>query len=179
MRLFIAVCFDEETKMFLKDTMRRLEKHLKRGRFTLYENLHLTVVFIGETTRTSDVMRAMDGIEAEEFDLSLGGFGQFAREGGRIYWVGVGDGKPLVSVYSQLCAALRRDGFSIEARPYKPHLTLAREAAPEERFDERAFSDTIPKHKIRVSKISLMKSERIRGKLVYTCIHEKILNRGE
>ncbi len=179
MRLFTAVCFDERTKDRLCGTMQNLKKHLTSGNFTTRDNLHLTLVFIGETSREKDIRRAMDQVSSDKFELCLGGLGSFRRDRGRIYWIGVRMSKTLDSIQHQLTQALREDRFPIEERPYKPHLTLARDAKPEEAFQEKLFSETMPEIRLKVSKISLMKSERIAGKLVYTEIYAKSLKPQE
>ena len=46
MRLFTAVCFDEETKNALFEAEKTAEI-CAEGKFTSKENLHLTLVFIG------------------------------------------------------------------------------------------------------------------------------------
>jgi len=48
MRLFIAINFSSETKKQLMALCDELRKTSIQGRFSLQENLHLTLAFIGE-----------------------------------------------------------------------------------------------------------------------------------
>lgn len=175
MRLFIAINFNDQIKNKLYEIMLRLKNASSRGNFTRRENFHLTLVFIGETTKINKVKQAMDRISVEPFDLALDEFGNFQRLGGDIYWIGVEQNTNLFAIYSLLCRELNRGGFAIENRNFKPHLTLGREVMLDRNFDKSEFSREIPSITMEVSKISLMKSERINGKLTYTEIYGKEL----
>ena len=175
MRLFTAVNFTEN----IKDELCRIEENLKnnsvKGNFTLRENLHLTLVFIGETSKLSEVRQAMDAVSENKFMLAMKGFGRFRRDRGDIYWVGIDKAKELTSLYRQLTENLAEAGFKPEDRDYTPHLTLGREVVMREGFQVDEFSKTIPQMSMKAEKISLMKSERINGKLTYTEIYSKEL----
>jgi len=60
MRLFIAINFNDEIKDALCDASAELMAAAKRGRTPRRENLHLTLVFIGETTRVDDILDVME-----------------------------------------------------------------------------------------------------------------------
>jgi RNA 2',3'-cyclic 3'-phosphodiesterase len=85
MRLFIAIKFTEEIKNQLCTAIGYLKEHAIHGNFTQKENLHLTLVFIGDTAKTAEVARAMDMVQAQPFTLKISGLGKFRRDGGDIY----------------------------------------------------------------------------------------------
>ncbi|WP_040197081.1 RNA 2',3'-cyclic phosphodiesterase [Candidatus Soleaferrea massiliensis] len=178
MRLFIAINFEEDVKDQLCGIMRRLKPGLIQGNLTRRENLHLTLAFIGETTRVASVRSAMNAISAKAFTLSMSGFGRFKRSGGDIYWIGVTACGELETLYGQLFKNLTKAGFQLEDRPFRPHLTLGRQMVPEPGFDADAFAKSVPELIQQVSSISLMKSQRIQGKLVYTEVYRKSLSAG-
>lgn len=175
MRLFIAVNFTPEIKSSLSNVIRGLKSQTIKGNFTPSENLHLTIVFIGETTKVDLIKQAMDSISAPSFTLGMGGFGCFPREEGNIYWVGVEMNNTLYSIYEQLSTKLLKCGFGLEKRAFKPHLTIGRQVVLNNDFNREAFAKTISPIKMKVTAISLMKSERLGGKLVYTEIYKKEL----
>ncbi len=179
MRLFIAINFEEEIKNRLCEAIGYLRENSLQGNFTGRENLHLTLVFIGETQREEEIRRAMDAVRAEPFALKIGGLGLFKRQGGDLYWMGVEAGSTLTAVYSQLYDELSRSGFRLESRAYKPHLTLGREVVLQDGFDRGAFDKAFPQMTVQAEKISLMKSERIGGRLVYTEIYARRLEKAE
>jgi 2'-5' RNA ligase len=146
------------------------------GSFTAKENLHLTVNFIGETQRVEEVKKAMklavDKANTESIDLAIGGFGKFKRNEGDIYWIGVEKDIILWRLQKEMVKELREAGFfDIDDKEYKPHLTLGRRVKVPKNFDSKEFEAKINPMKMKVNKISLMKSERIQGKLVYTEIY--------
>ena len=168
MRLFVAIQFTDKMKEQLCDVITDLKKYAVKGNFTHRENIHLTLAFIGETEKLLEVKQAMATVDVEPFMLNIAGFGKFMRNSGDIYWVGAEKTKNLLSVYGQLYDALTKAGFILEDRAYTPHLTLGRGVRLQDGFDISGFSKAIPEMSMLVNHISLMKSERINDKLVYT-----------
>ena len=93
MRLFIAINFSNTVMDALCETISELRGAARRGRFPLRENLHLTLVFIGESERIDDILGVMEDVAAETFlepiDITLSGAGVFPGRGGDLHWVGV------------------------------------------------------------------------------------------
>ncbi|HWT26385.1 MAG TPA: RNA 2',3'-cyclic phosphodiesterase [Mobilitalea sp.] len=173
MRLFTAITFTEEIKDYLYNIIDELRKNTAGGTFTTRDNLHLTLNFIGETDRLELVKAAMDQsvakVKAQRFTMAIGGFGLFKRREGDIYWVGVERENTLWKLQKELVKELKDAGyFDLDDREYKPHLTLGRRVKVKSGFDEKAMAENIKPMKTDIVKISLMKSERIQGKLVYT-----------
>lgn len=180
MRLFTAILFQEDRKNELYQTIEKL-KHYSKGSFTVRDNLHLTVNFIGETDRLRDVKQAMlqavDKVKPSEFLLSIRGIGKFKREEGDIYWAGIEKEDILLRLQKELVYELRKAGFpGIEDKEFTPHLTLGRKVIVGHGFNLKEFEDEIVPMQMKVDRISLMKSERIQGKLVYTEIFSVRLN---
>jgi 2'-5' RNA ligase len=176
MRLFIAILFNKEIEASLYQTVEHLRNIANGGTFTAKENLHLTVNFIGETKRLEEVKAAMNRsvlkIHAGSFPLTIRGFGKFKRREGDIYWVGVEQENTLWKLQKELVKELKEAGFyDIDDMEYTPHLTLGRRVIMKEGFNPKEFEAFITPMRMEISKISLMKSERINGKLVYTEIY--------
>ncbi|NLP31304.1 MAG: RNA 2',3'-cyclic phosphodiesterase [Clostridiales bacterium] len=174
-RLFIAINFKEEVKDTLLDIQKQLKGYAEKGNFTRRENLHLTVVFIGETMNLEAVKNAMDKVSVDPFNITISGLGKFRRRGGDIYWLGIDKSDKLNNLYNQISSELYNLGFDIEKREYKPHLTLGREVILQRNFNEIEFNENLSPITMDISRISLMKSERINGKLTYTEIYFKEL----
>ena len=166
MRLFIAIHFSEEIHALLLESIASLKAQSLSGSFTSPKNLHLTLAFIGETNRVSAIRRAMDEPSADPFSLTVSGCGRF----GNLWWAGVKDSPALSRLATELQNSLRHAGFSIESRPFKPHITLGRQIVPRDKI----FL-TVPSVSMTVKKISLMKSERLGGRLTYTPVYERSL----
>ena len=169
MRLFIAINFNGETRSNLLALHDELRHKSERGRFSLPENLHLTLVFLGECNamQTAAAKDAMDAVVFDPFDLIIECIGRFRRGGSDIWWAGVRENRDLLSLQQKLATGLRTKGFRFEKREYSPHITFGREIVTDvmPRLIE-PFGET-------VSRIDLMKSEHVNGKLTYTSIHRR------
>ena len=175
MRLFIAINFSNEIKGKLAAAQDALRKHALSGNFTRQENLHLTLIFLGETpqNRLETIKQAIDSIESIDvnaFELRANGSGRFRRNGGDIWWIGMEENQTLKKIHSVLADSLTASGFEIEEREFKPHLTLARKVLLKNDKNVPKITDSF---NITVDKISLMKSEQIKGTLIYTEIYSK------
>ena len=170
MRLFYAVNFDNTTIKQLLDFQDMLRAQAVKGNFTLPDNLHLTLAFIGEVSpdRSGPLLQIAETFKVTPFELRLQGLGRFRRDGGDILWVGIEESKSLSSIYNKLNSHITDAGFHIEKRKFTPHLTLARGARLRPEFDLSACSAHLNPIVTEVKKISLMKSERINGRLTYT-----------
>ena len=168
MRLFIAVNFNDETGARLLSLRDELSGQSRRGNFTAPENLHLTLVFIGETNpKEVDAIKAtMDAITFAPFTAKIDRLGTFSR--GTLWWAGLREDNGLMGLQREVERKLALCGYQTDDRRYHPHITLGREVATDAKpWPIEPFGET-------VGKIDLMKSERIGGKLTYTAIYTKI-----
>ena len=167
MRLFIAINFNDEVKDALCETAAELKNAALRGRVTRRENLHLTLVFIGETNRADDIISVMEAAAEEAFTepvrITLTEAGVFKGRGGDLHWVGVKNTPELKELARTLSEELTAEGFQIEKRRFTPHITIGREIVISSAADIRVHAAAMT-----ADHISLMRSERSNGKLVYT-----------
>lgn len=181
MRLFTAILFDEDTKNSLSSSLLILKSSTKSGTFTSKENFHLTVNFIGETKRLDEVKKAMEqAVERaglQDLSLEFKSQGKFKRREGDIYWIGVEKNEALWKLQKQMVKNLKDAGFyDIDDLEYRPHITLGRRIQLKESAQVVEFGFEKHPLKMRAAKLSLMKSERIQGKLVYTEIYQVHFN---
>lgn len=101
-------------------------------RWVRLEGLHVTLRFIGPTLdqRIPAALEAVQAaaVQATPFEVGLAGAGAFPDAiRPRALWLGIGKG---VDELSALTRAIDRElaarGWSVEDRPFRPHLTLAR-----------------------------------------------------
>ena len=166
MRLFVAIHFSKEVKSVLLTEIDNLKAQVISGNFTSPENLHLTLAFIGESEKVSAIRSAIDRCAVPKFDLTVSGGGHF----GSLYWVGIENNPSLKALAENLQNDLRQSGFDIENRAFKPHITLARQVEANEPVRISAQRTAMT-----VTRISLMKSERIKGRLTYTEVYGREL----
>jgi len=170
MRLFIAITLDKAAKQSLEESIQALKNCSISGNFTRLENLHLTVIFIGETENVKSVCDVMDKVNAPPLNIAINCIGKFDRAGGNIYWAGVDGDDTLFKIYRQLCENLSGAGFNIKNQKYLPHITLGRQVVLSSEPD---FSPD--KITVSVGSLTLMESKRINGKLIYIPVYSKKL----
>ena len=92
------------------------------------ENLHLTLVFLGEQPRDvlEDLHHALEGLRLPPFALQLRGVESFGSGAPRSVHAGVAPSEPLAALQRKLETAARRAGVALERRRFAPHVTLAR-----------------------------------------------------
>lgn len=171
MKLFISISFDEQSKETLHNHMKLLFEKCDSGSFTKKENIHLTLVYIGETTQIGAVVEILDEIEAQEFQLELSSGGAFKRSGGDIYWLGIEKTPELVRLQKLMYRNLFRKGVIREKNDFKPHLTVSRDTV----IDKVSVPTSDIELKIPVKRISLMKCETGREGNIYTEVYAKEL----
>ena len=166
MRLFIAIRFSREILDSLLRAQEQLRRSGARGNFSAPENLHLTLVFIGESSDVVTLRRVIDRAAGEAFPLAVSGLGRF----GDLWWAGVEKNPALELLAERLRSGCRAAGFRIDEKPFRAHVTLARELRSD--VPPRV---NLPRTEMTVTRVSLMKSERIGGKLTYTEVYGREL----
>ncbi|MCL4368905.1 MAG: RNA 2',3'-cyclic phosphodiesterase [Actinobacteria bacterium] len=185
-RTFVAIELPPEVRQALSDVRAALEQEAKAlgvggelalsARWVRPEGTHLTLKFLGWTPEAqlaqieAGVRRACAG--RHPFQLRLCGVGAFpSLQRGRVLWIGLdGDLSSLTAIQSQLEGELAPLGYPTEARPFHPHLTLARleRGLPEELSRALAGKFEVPGREWMVDGLSLMRSELLRGGARYT-----------
>ncbi len=99
-------------------------------RWSVTENLHLTVRFVGSVNRSvvEGIAGRLDGVAGPSIQLALGEAGTFKRSRlARVVWLGLKSGAAdLAALAARVEAECRAAGLAPEARPFQPPLTLAR-----------------------------------------------------
>ena len=128
MRLFIAIeCPDD-----VKDELVKVQKEvigLGKVKVVEYENLHLTLKFLGEVSegKADGLGDVLSAVEYPPFTMEVGGMGVFPGPGNaRVVWAGITRGsQELKKLQEKLEDTLGLKGFERDRR-FHPHLTLAR-----------------------------------------------------
>jgi len=191
MRLFVAINFSDSVRQRLNELVENLKVNSFRGRFTDAANLHLTLAFLGECSgeELAAAQTVVRGLDFSSFKLTIDSLGRFKRRSGDIWWAGVRESEILRNLQAELKARLVQAGFAFDDQEFTAHITLgrgvltttafaeafavdfaeafavARETTPDSLAGEpfQPFSET-------VTRIDLMRSESIQGKMVYTAV---------
>jgi len=171
-RLFISVNCDNKVKAQFLAVQEKIKTQSVKGSFTRPENLHLTLVFLGETPEdkipliSSLIDRALKPPIAP-FSLVFSTVGCFKHSKKELWWIGTDDNDTrldtLKTIRQRIAENLLSKDVNFDNRPFNPHITLGREV-------KHTSPIIIQKQEIifPVNRISLMKSERMSGILTYT-----------
>jgi 2'-5' RNA ligase len=97
------------------------------GRPVVASNFHATLAFLGAAPRASiEALRVLgDGVAAARCDVLLDRVGSF--RGARVAWIGAAAvPAPVIALQRRLERSLRDAGWTLDARPFHLHVTLAR-----------------------------------------------------
>ncbi|HTZ89893.1 MAG TPA: RNA 2',3'-cyclic phosphodiesterase [Alloacidobacterium sp.] len=126
MRLFVGIALTSEVQGALESWVNDLRATFPGLRWSLPEQWHVTLQFLGETdeARYACVVERLHGIRAQAVDIQLDEPGLFERVG--VFHVAVRTTVSLIALHDETEQALMACGFQPEARAYAPHITLAR-----------------------------------------------------
>jgi len=137
-RTFVAVDLPEEHRRLLTDYLRRCAGLAPGYRWVTPDSLHLTLRFLGnvQAAALEAVRDRLEGVRAAPFRLALDGRGVFGpRAAPRVVWLGVGEGlDACAALAASVEAACQAAGMEPEERPFRAHVTLARQIGERERL---------------------------------------------
>lgn len=122
-RLFTGIDLPASIKQTLLATMGGLP-HI---RWQTYEQLHLTLRFIGavDFSLALDIRHKLNTVKFFPFSLSIRGLGIFGNEKKpRVLWAGVERNEAVEGLYQRISSSLNNLGIEPAQRKYTPHVTL-------------------------------------------------------
>lgn len=184
LRAFIAVELAPACREALAPLIRQgrqLDAHVS---WVSPENMHLTLVFLGEVfpEQAASVGAGLDlaAKQISAFDFQLAGTGHFGSLAApRVLWVGVQDpAGGLMQLHAAARQAAVAAGITLESRAFTPHLTLGRVRSSR---GARALTSFLASAKstsfgtTRVERILLMRSHLEARGVRYSIVHEAAL----
>lgn len=183
-RSFVAIEISESVREALKALQQDLKKAGARVGWVAPENIHLTLVFLGDVfhSQIEPLAKSLDEVAAQTaaFSYDVAGSGFFGSpRAPRVLWIGVKDqGHAVTGFQSRVEAAVRGLGLKTEERAFHPHLTLGR-VRTRDRVDEltsRLASATNAAYgSVEVRRLLLMQSHLEHQGVRYTVLHESAL----
>lgn len=113
----------------IKSELLRMKTDLAGARWQQANQLHLTLAFLGEieASRVPYVQSLAREAHHSPFELRVQGLGCFGRtEKPKILWAGVTPETELRALQQRLASELTDNGFELQNRSFKPHITLSR-----------------------------------------------------
>ncbi|NEU29996.1 RNA 2',3'-cyclic phosphodiesterase [bacterium LRH843] len=159
---FFAITVPDHVKNEL-DSIRN-NKSIEFKRWVHRDDLHLTLVFLGSCTeqQLNQIKDRFGKMIASflPFQLMLskaGVFGQKSKP--RIFWVGVKEEPTLFAYQKELFKKCETLGFSLDKRPFSPHITLARQWTGDASFTELYLDQLVNNFDWEVNEIILYESQ--------------------
>jgi 2'-5' RNA ligase len=136
---FFALKLPDSTKQLLKEHCERLQDALPFKRWVHHEDLHITLAFLGFApsdqleAAINNVKETIPGFGSLQLNINrLGIFGK--QDSPRIFFADTEVSNELQLVRQRIYTACIEAGFTLETRPFHPHITLARKWAGEKLF---------------------------------------------
>jgi RNA 2',3'-cyclic 3'-phosphodiesterase len=141
MRLFVAVVPPRPVLLELRAALTTLPHTDGNLRWLPPDSWHITLAFLGEVPRESlpELTERLSRVAARgtPMELSVAGGGHFESQ---VLWAGVqGERDRLGRLSETVGAAARRCRLKVDDRPYRPHVTLARVRAEEQKTDLQPY----------------------------------------
>jgi 2'-5' RNA ligase len=145
MRLFLAIELGEQVLDLLDQETAPLRAEAPDLSWTAREKRHLTLKFLGDLPDDAPprLIEAAEQVVSRHrrVELSLGEVGAFPNfRRARVVWIGVEQEPRLELLHHDLEVACEQQGFEVEGRPFRPHVTLARVRAPLEAARARSLA---------------------------------------
>lgn len=177
MRAFITLEFERDIKEKISAIQGLIRQRSEKGRFKYIDNFHITLKFLGETDLNTlsainyDLIEKLKG--QQQFELSIKEIGAFGVGSivRTIYLALSGQTDELQAVYNVLNKVCEKHGFKFEGR-FSPHVTVAQEVKLISSYDSLKKEIKVEgMDNIRFDRITIMKSEQISGKRIYTPVY--------
>lgn len=132
LRIFAAIALPDD----VRDALTGLATPIAGARWLDFDQLHLTLVFIGnaESSRLGQLDDQLRRLEKPSFELKIRGLGHFPGGGRpRALWAGVAPNDSLVALQAAVTRRVTDAGFTLAAKRFVPHVTIARlRSAPDD-----------------------------------------------
>ena len=136
-RIFFALWPDDATRMQIVASFKQLSLDKKQGRLVSFDNLHITLHFIGNVNqqKLDCLHRAAQAVKADGFNLELDHYGYFNKP--KVLWMGLKQTPEALETLQQtLGASLAECEFEVDRRSYASHITLMRKLPKPEAFEK-------------------------------------------
>lgn len=190
-RTFIAINLTTTSKSRISPFLHDLRKDYSLPfRWVDIENVHITLKFLGDVAsdrieRIGDVVKwAVDGFHP--FTIEIRGLGVFPDpRRPRIIWIGLQLPQEGINLQRSIERALHSEGFEMERKPFRPHLTIGRikHFANRNQIEQLAWLLSRHQHisfgEMTAKEVVLFKSELLPGGAQYHRLQSFPLSEGE
>ncbi|MCE4051290.1 MULTISPECIES: RNA 2',3'-cyclic phosphodiesterase [Bacillaceae] len=156
---FIAIGLPEAVRLEVEAVRGKLKEAFPFKKWVHPQDYHITLAFLGAATeeQKSELITILneDSYDIDHFTLNIDKLGVFgSQDSPRIFWLGLENHPSLHQLRENIYIKCKKAGFTLETRPYHPHITIARKWAGTERFrqnmlnSQNPFSDAKPSFQV-------------------------------
>lgn len=158
---FWAVRIPDRVKQIIHDELTQIKPIFQFKRWVDLQDYHITLAFLGSVDPqqlTSIIRLVGDNIKKQKaFKLEVKGLNVFgSQKSPRIFWGAVNEVDELLELQEIVHKTCLAAGFSLETRPYHPHITFARKWGGSEDFK---MEDLVTKNPFSEKVLSFQVSE--------------------
>lgn len=175
MRAFIGIELSREIKDNIIKIQETIRNESINGRWKYVDNFHVTLKFLGEVSegQINSIYDCMIGkIQSRpKFTLTAGEVGYFMGSGClRVIYLNIEDpDKRLEDLFRMTEDCCIGSGLAKENRRFTPHITIAQDVVLKCTFEDiRERMKNFPQIVVPVREVSIIKSQQIDNKRVYT-----------
>lgn len=162
-RVFVALRIGQEVADALSDWSASIREKYNFRKWTHPQDLHITIQFLGDVwvEEIEKIKQSLFQVteQTQSFSLQIGSLDTFGLiEAPKVWWVHPeGDLQSLHHLQHKIGHAFTDLGYTLENRPYRPHITIARKYKGEIPFLELEHHFELPPMTWQVTEIVLCK----------------------
>ncbi len=139
MRMFFALCLEEDWKKELVKLEKELVKEARKARALSSHQLHLTLQFVGECDRKDELIDLLKKRSFPRPRLEARGLASFTRGKEKLIYLELREDPSLLIINRRIREGLDSLGLSYDRRSFKAHITLMRRVEWREDFELSAY----------------------------------------
>lgn len=174
MRIFIGIPLPKDFVTYVNKKQEDLKPFISKGKLTHQDNLHLTLLFIGEMDQShiEHLNRHLthDLTREKSFSISTSSLGSFNKKSEHILWIGIEEGiDELTMLAKKVKQSTSRADIAFKSSDFTPHITIARNVIFNTDFSISRQNYT--SYTLLVDTIHLYLSHQVEGRLTYTKLY--------
>ena len=155
LRTFIAIVLSKQVEDSLANFQEVLKKSNADVKWVKPENIHLTLIFLGDTDYAliPKIVESLENVRSKKLTLTcfnLGGFPDLKKP--HNLWLGIKETKEIIRLQEEIAKAFRKSKIQLDnSKKFLPHITFARFKKPKNLvWVGKKFSKTeFPKFKVK------------------------------
>ena len=117
MRLFVALDIEPEIRKRIADFRSQMKAFAPEVRWVGPETFHVTLQFLGETTKLDQIQSALGQVKSSPVPLTFRGTGFFPKpKAPRVFWVGIESDQHLQELVNSIAEQLAAPGIRARVR---------------------------------------------------------------